>query len=83
MSSFRDSLPQRLFQKVEQISLCLKSSPSGLFTRDTVCFFLYWWKEGDNPCELYDRDFCVLETQIFVYIWMKRRKKVILVDYLL
>ena len=63
---------------MEQISLCLKSSPSGLSIRDTGFFsFLYLWKEGDNPCEFSMTEIFVsmLEIEISLHIWKEERKE--------
>ena len=78
LSSFGDSLPWSLWPEVEQISLCLKSSPNGSFIGDTdtgFFFFFYLWKQGrkerDSPCELFKthRDLClyVMETDFCIY----------------
>ena len=43
LSPFGDSLPWSLWPEVEQISLCLKSNPNGLFIGDTDTDFFFFF----------------------------------------
>lgn len=82
LSPFGDSLPWSLWPEVEQISLCLKSNPNGLFIGDTDTDFFFFCICGskeerkDSPCELFrhiEISVYMLWKQIFAYIQKEER----------
>ena len=86
LSSFGDSLPWSLWPEVEQISLCLKSSPNGLFIGDTDTGFFFFFcicgnKEERKETVLVDYlrhieiSVYMLWKQIFVYTWKEERNR--------
>lgn len=81
LSPFGDSLPWSLWPEVEQISLCLKSNPNGLFIGDTDTDFFFVFvearKKGKTVLVNYLRHIEIsvymLWKQIFAYIQKEER----------